>query len=333
MRTVAVTGAAGFIGHALAEELEAEGMKVVRVVRQLPNNVSKGDWQSGSGRRFFESCSKDFLVADLTDETIDWGEALQGVDCVFHCAAIADGRSVRDYGKVFDVNVGGALRVALGAHRAGVRRFIFLSSIKVWGEESFPGRAFSIQSETAPQTIYAKSKGQAEWELRKFFGDKKCELVIIRCPVVLGLKAGGNLSLLKRAISLGIPLPLASVKNRRSVIGIRSLVGFLIRCLDDPRCSGRILFVADVPSLSTVDLCRIIGSSIGVRVRLFHFPPAILLFFGALIGWRNGMRSLVGSLEASVESSFALLNHMPLSSSEDSVRELVLPPLERRSSG
>ena len=236
---IAVTGATGFIGRALCAQLGA-AHDVRAVVRA----------RTGDLARFR-----------------DWPGLLDGMDAVVHLAGYAHGRG--DAAALHAVNVD-ATRAAAEAARARGAHFIFVSTIKVHGQTS---AALRESSPIAPQDRYALSKAQAEEALRALPG---LRLTVLRPPLVYGPGVKANFLALMRAIARGMPLPLASIENRRSVLYVGNLVDAIERCLADARSIGRTYLVADRDAPSTPALCRAIGAALERPARLFPFPPALL---------------------------------------------------------
>jgi UDP-glucose 4-epimerase len=240
---IVVTGASGFIGRAVVPSLRARGHEVVALDR-----ASTGDLAGFSG----------------------WPAQLAGADAVVHLAALAHSRRV-DEAPLRAVNVDATLALGRAAAAAGAR-MLLMSSLKVLGEET-PGRAFDDASPTAPQDAYAGAKAEAEAALRAVPG---LALTVLRPPLVYGSGVKANFLALFRAVARGWPLPLASIRNRRSFVFAGNLADAVARCLETPAAAGKSYCVSDGAPLSTPDLCRAIGAALGRAPRLFPFPPALL---------------------------------------------------------
>ena len=261
---IAVTGATGFIGRALCARLGGEH-DVRAVVRE----------QTGDLARFR-----------------DWPSVLGGMDAIVHLAAYAHGRG--DAASLHAVNVDATIAAAEAAHASGAH-FIFVSSIKVHGEQSTT--PLRENSPLAPSDPYARSKAQAEEALRALPG---LRLTVLRPPLVYGEGVKANFLALMRAIARGLPLPLASIDNRRSVVYVGNLVDAIARCVSDARSVGRTYLVADDEAPSTPALCRAIGTALERSARLFPFPPAWL-----------PLKQLTSSLEADASAIRAELGLQP----------------------
>ena len=254
---VVVTGASGFIGRAVVPALRARGHAVVALER-----AAIGD------------------IAAVTD----WSPHLSGADAVVHLAALAHARGVVE-AQLRAVNVEAALAIGKAAAAAGAR-MLLMSSAKVLGEET-KDAAFDESSPLAPQDAYGRAKAEAETALRAVPG---LALTVLRPPLVYGPDVKANFLALLRAIAHGWPLPLASIENRRSLVGVGNLADAVIRCLETPQAAGRTYGVTDGSPLSTPALCRAIGAALGRPARLFAFPPALLEFAPSM---RKLTRSLV----------------------------------------
>ena len=248
---IAVTGASGFIGRALCARLSRDGHALRALVRVPRRELGR----------------EQMVVGDLA-QFRDWARALDGVQAVVHLAGYAHGRG--DDAALTAVNVA-ATRAAAEAACAGGAHFLFASSIKVHGETS--SAPLRESSPLAPGERYARSKLQAENALRAVAG---LRLTVLRPPLVYGPGVKANFLALLRAVARGMPLPLASIDNRRSLLYVGNLVDAMARCLGDGRAVGRTYLVADDAAPSTAALCREIGEALGRPARLLPFPPVLL---------------------------------------------------------
>jgi UDP-glucose 4-epimerase len=267
---ILITGQNGFIGKALFELLESQNHELSGTVRskhQIKKN--KGIVEVGN-------------VCSVTD----WNPALTNIEVVIHLANRAHilNDKTKDPLAIFrGVNVDGTIQLAEQAVKSGVKRFVFVSSIKVNGEctNKFP---FTAKDKPNPQDPYAISKLEAENALREIAKQSKMEVVIIRPPLVYGEGVKGNFERLSRLVDSGIPLPLASINNKRSLISLENLTQILAKATDDQKIANKVLLVSDGKDISTPDLIRKIAKSIGKPVRLFNFPPILLKILGKLTG-------------------------------------------------
>jgi len=280
---ILITGQNGFIGKALFDLLERQGQEVIGAVRI--------EQQAHKNKNIFP-------VGDVNSKT-NWLEMLSDIDVVIHLANRA--HVLNDHEKdplaVFrEVNVEGTAQLARQAAKSGVKRFIFVSSIKVNGERT-DVKPFSASDKPNPQDPYAVSKLEAEDVLRKISTQSSMEFVIIRPPLVYGEGVKGNFERLTRLIESGMPLPLASLTNKRSLISLENLVQLLSKCTFYPAVANQILLVSDGSDVSTPQLIKKIAHSIDKPARLFRFPPRLLNLVGILTGQRHIIRRLSESLQ------------------------------------
>lgn len=278
---ILVSGASGFVGRALCALLAARGRSLRAATRSA---AAAGGHAS-------------VPVGDIGPDT-DWRAALHGCDAIVHLAAHvhvmrADAVANAAFHRV---NVDGTANFATQAARAGVRRFVFLSSVKVNGESSME-RPLREDDPVVPVDAYGASKAEAEARLRTIAADTGMEVVIVRPPLVYGPGVKANFLSLLRVVDVGIPLPLASVDNRRSLVFVGNLVDALERCLDHPAAAGRTFFASDGLDVATPGLVRAMASALGRKPRLFPFPPALLHAAGALSGKSAEVERLTQSLQ------------------------------------
>ncbi len=224
---------------------------------------------------------------------------LQGVDCVIHLAA----RTHQTHDTAADplaeyrrINVQATHTLAQAAVAAGVQRFVFASSIKVNGEAT-TGKPYSEADAPCPEDHYGITKREAEHALRVVAASSSMQTVILRPPLMYGPGVKGNFLALVRAIARGVPLPLASLRNRRSLLGVANLAHAIAVCVQHPAAAGKTYLVADNDGLSTPDLVRAIALALGKTPRLLPCPAALLVLAGRLTGKSGAMRRLVGSLQ------------------------------------
>ena len=268
---IVVTGASGFVGRAVLRRLQESGHRVLALLRSVP-----ADPPLPNGMEALET-------GDLSMFN-RWPRALEGADALVHVAAIAH-RAVGDERLLEAVNVTATANAARAAAAEGVR-FVYISSVKVHGEETgeSPFRATDAPS---PRDAYARAKLAAE---RAIAAVPNLGWTILRPPLVYGPGVKANFLALVRAVARGLPLPLASVKNRRSLLYVGNLADAVARCLESPQSSGHTYLLSDGTPLSSPELCRTLSDVLGRRARLLPFPPSVL-------DWIPAMRPLVRSLE------------------------------------
>ncbi|MDQ6916598.1 MAG: NAD-dependent epimerase/dehydratase family protein [Pseudomonadota bacterium] len=280
---VLVTGAHGFIGHALCRHFSAIGVAHIAAVRA-----------SGADDRSAELVEVgDFAAAD-------WDEILVGVDSIVHLAGRAHALDTVDapMPTPFVVaNVHVTRQLCAAAARAKVRRIVLASTVKVYGESTRNGRPFRAGDPAAPDDAYAHSKAEAERVLWQACGESELEGVVLRLPLTYGAGVKGNFLALTEAIAAGQRLPLAGIVNRRSLLNVDNAISAIVAALSVRALAGETLPVADKESVSTPELARRLGSALGVPARLFHVP-ATLLRAGALFANKRAVAArLLGSLE------------------------------------
>ncbi|MBU0674694.1 MAG: NAD-dependent epimerase/dehydratase family protein [Proteobacteria bacterium] len=285
-RQVLITGAGGFIGRRLSHRLERQGIRVRSLVRQGDHGLIPGNL--GEVR-----------ITGRLNETTDWAEHLEGCDAVVHLAARIPKKrpgESDEFSSYWQDNVILTSALTHAAIRSGVKRLVFLSSIKAREVEDIS----PVSPPVAGQVVsagdcYAITKAAAEAEIRSICSGSMLEYVVIRPPLVFGPGVGGNFALLIRLVASGLPLPFAGINNRRSYIYLDNLVDFIIRCLDHPAAAGEIFPLADAQDLSTPELIIEIARALKVRPRLFTLPLPVLHLAGRLTGMGEQLERLCGS--------------------------------------
>jgi nucleoside-diphosphate-sugar epimerase len=237
-------------------------------------------------------------VGDIGPAT-DWRAALERVDCVVHLAArthVLRESAADPLAEYRRANVEAAARLAEQARAAGVRRLVFMSSIKVNGEST--QRPYTEADAPQPEDAYGVSKWEAEQALARIAAGSAMELVVLRPPLVYGPRVAGNFRRLLEAVARGTPLPLASIANRRSLLYVGNLAGAALAAIDAPQAAGKTFLVSDGEDISTPELVRAIARALGVGARLLPCPVAVLGLAAALTGNRNALARLAGSLQA-----------------------------------
>jgi len=304
-RLVLVTGASGFVGSFLCNQLTEKGFNVRRAGRSV---IPINDGAT-------------FHTADLASES-EWKLALQNVSVVIHLAArthVLNEHADDPLTAYRSVNVAGTVALARQAAASGVRRLIFLSSIKVNGD-STSGAPFSEGSPPAPEDAYGVSKREAEEALQKISAETGLESVILRPPLVYGPGVKGNFLRLVDAVSRGWPLPLASVNNSRSLVYVGNLADAILACMDAPTAAGKTYLVSDNEDISTPALITNIARALGKRPRLMSFPPALLMLAASMLGKSAAASRLLGSLRTDSSRIRQELGWQPPTSQEEGLR-------------
>ena len=279
-----VTGANGFVGRALCAEAAAQGMLVRGSMRHqydLPAGVER-------------------VVVGEIDEKTNWWGALNGCDIVMHLAARAHvmHESAKNPLEEFRrVNVQGTEHLARNAVASGVKRFVYVSSIKVIGEETLGGKSYAERDMPMPQDAYGVSKWEAEQVLHRVAEETGLEVVIVRPPLVYGAGVKGNFAQLLSVLMRGIPLPLASIRNQRDLIYVGNLVDALIACATHPAAVGQTYLVSDGEGVSTPDLIRNLAQALGKFNLVFPFPIYVMRFCAGLFGKSAAVDRLTQSLQ------------------------------------
>lgn len=296
-----VTGANGFVGHAILKKLtEIEGYKSSGAVRMVALNQAT-------------SRPKIFNIGNL-EEGGDWSEALNGQQVVIHTAArthIMDDAVVDPLMEYRKVNVEGTLHLAKQAASAGVRRFIFLSSIKVNGESTVTGSSFKYTDRAMPEDPYGVSKAEAEDGLWQISKDTGMEIVIIRPPLVYGPGVKANFASMMRLASKNFPLPLGAVYNRRSMVALDNLISLIVTCIDHPQAANQLFLVSDDRDVSTTELLRMMTHAFGKKARLIPIPMSWIQSGASLLGKKAVADRLRGSLQVDITHTKETLGWRP----------------------
>jgi nucleoside-diphosphate-sugar epimerase len=305
---IVVTGATGFVGAAL--------------LTKLAKNVD--DQIVGTTRRYGFPLTPNvgYVTVGEASQHENWRMALADADVVVHLAARA--HVLKDHAsdalaEFRSVNVEGTLALARLSVSAGVKRFVFVSSIGVNGQHT-DGIPFDETSPPAPEADYAVSKLEAEVGLRALLQESAMELVVIRPPLVYAGNAPGNFGRLLKLVASGVPLPFASVLNERSLVALENLVDFVDLCIRHPAAAGELFLVADGVDVSTVDIIRYLAEGMGRKPRLVPFPDCALRWGAGLVGKRNMYQQLCKSLVIRTNKAHDVLEWNPPVSPENALR-------------
>lgn len=307
---ILLTGATGFVGRGMLARLCAEpGVRVRIAVRRVPDLLPEG----------VECTPIDGLSVSQC-----WGVALQGIDVVIHAAArvhVLTERGVDPLDELRAVNVDASRHLARQAVAAGAKRFVYVSSIKANGEETEPGQPYCAESLAFPKDPYGQSKLEAEQALFAIGEETGLEVVVVRPPLVYGPGVKANFASLMRALQRRLPLPFASIDNRRSLVARDNLVDLLLLCARHPAAAGQMFLVSDGQDMSTAQLCRELSDALGVSPRLLPVPALILRMLGLIVGRSQQMQRLLDSLQVDISATCQVLDWKPPVQMKQAIRE------------
>jgi len=308
-QTVLVTGANGFVGRALCVDLVRRGYTVRAAVRErscaigLPGELVQ--------------------IAD-TGADADWSSAIAGIDAVVHLAArvhVMRDNVLQPLAAFRAVNVVPTERLARAAAAQGVKRFVYVSSIKVNGEGTPPGRPYTPDDVPAPVDSYGISKHEAEQALRQLAREAGLEVVIIRPVLVYGPGVKANFLSMMRWLHRGIPLPLGAINNQRSLVALDNLVDLIVTCLHHPKALNQTFLVSDGEDLSTTALLRRTAAALGRPARLIPVPALVLRTTARLLGKADFAQRLCGSLQVDISKTRELLGWVPPVSVDEALKQ------------
>lgn len=300
MKTL-LTGATGFVGSAILANIKPTNMRVLG--RSKPSDVV------------------DFVSVEIKPDT-DYKEAFEGVSVIIHSAArahIMDDQTENPLDAYREVNALGTLNLARQAARAGVKRFIFISSIKVLGEETELDHPYSYDDAYSPQDFYAQSKVEAEGGLLELSRETDMEIVIIRPPLVYGPGVKANFASMMNLAKKNLPLPLGSIKNKRSLVALDNLVDLIITCIDHPKAVNQIFLVSDDHDISTTELLIELTRAAGKKPRLIPVPMKLIQIVATLLGKKAIADRLCGSLQVDISQTKETLGWKPPVSFEQGI--------------
>ena len=306
---ILVTGANGFIGEALVERLLQTPYTVIACVRQSVKPTLECEY------RYIEKL----------DSNTDWGKVLQGIDVVVHCAgkaSVAKDETKDPLKSLKEINTKATLNLTGQAVEAGVKKFIFLSSIKVNGEYTLPNKPFTPTVSQPPSDPYGLSKYEAELGIKEFANTSTMEYVIIRPTLVYGENVKGNFNSLMKWTYKKIPLPLGGIKNNlRSLVSVHNLTDFIISTIDSTDAKNEVFLISDDHDISTATMLSEIASGLGVKNRALPIPPSLIKAGARLVGKEQIAQRLCGSLQVDISKAKDLLNWQPKISTEAAIEK------------
>ena len=297
---VAITGANGFVGRALCNELSSRKINHKRLQRKKGDNV---------------------LLVDSIGPNTQWKKVLMGVDTIIHCAGHAH-QTKKNSQNYDSINHLGTVNLAKQASEEGVKRFIFISSIKVNGELSYKTPLKSTD-QTNPKDPYSISKQKAEKGLKRIAENGKMEIVIIRPPLIYGPGVKANFKSLIKIINLGIPLPFRKIKNKRSFIYIGNLIDFIIECIYSPVASGHTFLISDGNVISTKDLVEKIAYYLNKKIYIFYLPELFLTFVLKMLGKKDLINKLFRNLEIDNFEAYEIIKWKPPYTFDEGIKRTI----------
>ena len=308
--SICITGANGFIGSAISNYLFNNKIPILPIVRNKKNNLNHH--------------ISSVAIGEITSKT-NWSNLLKNVDCIIHCAGIAhQTENKNSLAKIYkEVNVDSTLHLAEQASKIGVRRFIFLSSLKVNGEITLDNFSFSYKDKPNPKDIYAISKFDAENGLREIEKKTNLEVVIIRPPLVYGPKVKANFQKLIRLTKSNFPLPLGSIKNKRSLIGIDNLIDLINVCINHNNAPKQTFLTSDGYDVSTPELIKTISKAMNKNIMLIPFPVIFLTIIGKFLKKKDQVEKMISSLCVDISHTCTTLGWKPHFSIDSQMKSTV----------
>jgi len=310
MKKLLITGATGFIGSALINELLSKGFDLIASTRNketsLPQQI------------------KQINIGNILPST-NWSSTLSKVDTIIHTAArvhVMHDPSDDPLAEFRKTNTHGTLNLARQAAAAGVRRFIFISSIKVNGETTLPNRPFTPTDIFTPTDPYALSKFEAEIGLLNLAKNSAMDIVIVRPPLVYGSNVKGNFALLLKYIKKNVPLPFSAIHNQRSFVALDNLIDFIIQCISPPNAANEIFLISDDSDISTTELLQKMATAFNKKILLFPIPNFFLIYLTKLTGNKKIADRLLNSLQIDISKAKKLLNWKPVTTIDQQLKKM-----------
>lgn len=265
-----------------------------------------------------------FYQGELSSSS-EYRDALDGVDVIIHCAArvhVMNDSSIDPLTEFREVNSFATLNLAKQAIAAGVKRFIFVSSIKVNGESTQSGKPFTASDERSPEDFYGKSKSEAEEQLLQFAKETGLEVVIVRPTLVYGPGVKANFASLMNLVSKGIPLPFGCVtNNKRSLVSVDNLVDLIVTCIEHPKAANQVFLVSDDHDVSTSEMVRQMALSLGKSTWQLPVPKWCYKLAGKVLGKQDVVDRLLGSLQVDITHTKQTLGWTPPQTLEEGFKK------------
>ena len=318
MKKFLITGSTGFVGRRLYENLKLKNYYVREAVRSINDNTN----------RKFEK-----IEIGQIDKHTDWSTALKDIDCVIHCAGRAHKleENTKDSQKLYnEVNEEGTANLAKQSIKQGVKKFIFISTIKVNGEKTKKNFPFKFDDDPKPTDFYSTSKWKAEKILINLSKNYSMDIVIIRSPLVYGPNVKGNFLRLMNLAYKKIPLPISNFQNLRSFVYLDNLIDLIFCCIKNPSASGKTFLVSDGDDLSTRELINMIGKEMNKNQYFFYLPIFLIKFFSKILKKTSEVERIMGNLQVDINYTCKILNWKPPVKINEGLNKTVKWYLENR---
>jgi len=306
---VALSGCTGFVGSAVMKTLIANNIEGVLLARQpVPGG---GNFST-------------FAISSIDGRT-NYKDCFEGIECIIHCSArvhVMNDFSTDPLGAFREINTHGALNLARQATGFGVKRFIFISSVKVNGKYNRSGEPFKSDDNFVPDDPYGLSKYEAEQGLLALAEETGMEVVIVRPPLVYGPGVKANFASLIKWVNRGVPLPLGAVHNKRSLIALDNLVSFIVHCIDHPKAANEVFLISDGEDVSTTELLHKVAKAFGKRSLLIPVPVCLMILAARLIGKEDMANRLFGSLQVDNSKACDLLAWKPVTNMDAQLKKI-----------
>ncbi len=313
---ILVSGGTGFVGRALVSHLRVNRHAVSALVREVSSSLERDVTQIDFGD-LASLADTDSPITSGVKDVCDINKlrtALESTDAVVHTAArvhVMNDTADDPLNEFRKVNRDATLSLARLAAKSGVKRFIFLSTVKVNGESTYPGKPFSEQDSCDPTDPYGISKYEAEQCLIRIAKETGMEVVIIRPPLIYGPGVKGNFASMMRWVGKGVPLPLGAVDNQRSLLALDNLISFITCCLDHPKAANEVFLLSDGEDVSTTELIEKLAQAQGKKARLLPIPVGLMSLAVSLLGKKAVTERLFGSLQVDISKARNLLGWSP----------------------